>query len=112
MIPAVNIPMEPHPVTPTKLFGVEGFSHNLTEDEYRWMAAHNHTVDTSFKGECRWADFWAEGELLWRSSMVSALNSAADGWAIMGNGPKVQGREAIRSYMRKNMGAIRVMRHK
>lgn len=45
-----------------KIFGVEGFVHNLAEDEYSWMANHNKTVDTSFKGDCRWADLWAEGE--------------------------------------------------
>ncbi|ORY73597.1 hypothetical protein BCR35DRAFT_146920 [Leucosporidium creatinivorum] len=90
----VQTPMEPHPVTPHKICGVEGFVHNLTEEEERWMARHNFTVDTSFKGDCLWADLWSE-----------------DGWAQMGNAPPVRGREAIRAFMRKSMAPIRFMRH-
>lgn len=34
----VATPMEPHPVSSQRIFGVEGFQHNLTDEEYAWMA--------------------------------------------------------------------------
>ncbi|KAJ7596374.1 hypothetical protein C8J56DRAFT_286990 [Mycena floridula] len=91
-ISALDVPILPYPGTPDKVFGVPEYVHNLSDEEYAWVAKHNYTVDTDFNA---WFDMYAE-----------------DAWLQFGNSPRIFGREAIRAHFLPILtGVSQYLRH-